>query len=71
MTREQKREIYDLIAEIRNELGPFWVLSSSVTSKDSKMTLEFIDRVANIAENQKTKLIENIEKIGDIIKDSQ
>lgn len=71
MTTQSKQEILDIITDIRNKLGPFWILPTLIIDEEPKSTNPIIDKIilesAQIADEQKSVITDNLNKIVDLI----
>ena len=67
MDNNQKNEIFDIVADIRNKLGPFWTLSSLILSEHVDITSDIIKDVAKTSDIQKEDILNGLNRMVDIV----
>ncbi len=67
MDNNQKNEIFDIVADIRNKLGPFWTLSSLILSEHVDITSDIIKDVAKTSDMQKEEILKGLNRMVDIV----
>ena len=67
MDNNQKNEIFDIVADIRNKLGPFWTLSSLILSEHVDITSDIIKDVAKTSDIQKEEILKGLNRMVDIV----